>query len=179
MEESERRLRNVCASSLDPGFSSAKLTPQKFSCKSTDSTPACISLGASWRTQMIRNLAFFCPRCKSTIVPGCSFARSAPKRAPNRVISSVCAKRDSFATENLTGRTIFCRAILRFSTIESLDYAFGWAELKRYLRERLPSQFVPSRVKFVAALAYTASGKVDRAATQRAAADYDSKGTDQ
>ena len=53
------------------------------------------------------------------------------------------------------------------------------AELKRYLRERLPSQFVPSRVKFVAALAYTASGKVDRAATRRAAADYDSKGADQ
>ena len=53
------------------------------------------------------------------------------------------------------------------------------AELKRYLRERLPSQFVPSRVKFVAALAYTASGKVDRAATRRAAADYDSKGAGQ
>jgi acyl-CoA synthetase (AMP-forming)/AMP-acid ligase II len=53
------------------------------------------------------------------------------------------------------------------------------AELKRYLRERLPSQFVPSRVKFVAVLAYTASGKVDRAATQRAAADYDSKGAGQ
>jgi amino acid adenylation domain-containing protein len=53
------------------------------------------------------------------------------------------------------------------------------AELKRYLRERLPSQFVPSRVKFVAALAYTASGKVDRAATQRAAAEYDSKGAGQ
>ncbi|MET0995511.1 MAG: AMP-binding protein [Mycobacterium sp.] len=53
------------------------------------------------------------------------------------------------------------------------------AELKRYLRERLPSQFVPSRVKFVAALAYTASGKVDRAATQRAAEDYDSKGAGQ
>jgi amino acid adenylation domain-containing protein len=51
------------------------------------------------------------------------------------------------------------------------------AELKSYLRERLPSQFVPSRVKCVAALSYTASGKVDRAATQRAAAEYDNKGT--
>lgn len=50
------------------------------------------------------------------------------------------------------------------------------AELKRHLRERLPSQFVPSRVKFVAALAYTPSGKVDRAATVRAAADYDTRG---
>jgi amino acid adenylation domain-containing protein len=53
------------------------------------------------------------------------------------------------------------------------------AALKRYLRDRLPSQFVPSRVKFVAALAYTVSGKIDRAATQRAAADYDSKGAGQ
>jgi acyl-CoA synthetase (AMP-forming)/AMP-acid ligase II len=52
-------------------------------------------------------------------------------------------------------------------------------ELKRYLRERLPSQFVPSRVKVVAALAYTSTGKVDRAATRRAAADYNSKGADQ
>lgn len=51
------------------------------------------------------------------------------------------------------------------------------AELQQYLRERLPGQFVPSRVKFVAALAYTSTGKVDRAATQRAAADHDSKGT--
>jgi acyl-CoA synthetase (AMP-forming)/AMP-acid ligase II len=50
------------------------------------------------------------------------------------------------------------------------------AELKRYLGERLPSQFVPSRVEFVAALAYTASGKVDRSATRRAAAGYESRG---
>lgn len=41
------------------------------------------------------------------------------------------------------------------------------AELKAYLRERLPSQFVPSSVKFVASLAYTTSGKVDRAATHQ------------
>jgi len=45
------------------------------------------------------------------------------------------------------------------------------AALKAYLRERLPSQFVPATVKFVAALAYTSSGKVDRAATRRAAMD--------
>jgi amino acid adenylation domain-containing protein len=49
-------------------------------------------------------------------------------------------------------------------------------ELKQYLRDRLPSQFVPSRVKFVTALAYTSSGKVDRAATRRGAAGYDSRG---
>jgi acyl-coenzyme A synthetase/AMP-(fatty) acid ligase len=50
------------------------------------------------------------------------------------------------------------------------------AELKRYLRDRLPTQFVPSRVKFVAALAYTASGKVDRAATRHVAAHNDCGG---
>ena len=49
------------------------------------------------------------------------------------------------------------------------------ADLRRYLRDRLPGQFVPSRVEFVAALAYTPSGKVDRAATRRAATDYNSK----
>lgn len=52
-------------------------------------------------------------------------------------------------------------------------------ELKRYLRERLPSQFVPSRVKFVAGLAHTRTGKVDRAATCRAAVDCESKGAGQ
>lgn len=52
-------------------------------------------------------------------------------------------------------------------------------ELKRFLRDRLPSQFVPNRVKFVASLARTASGKVDRAATQRAAAENDPKGAGQ
>lgn len=53
------------------------------------------------------------------------------------------------------------------------------AALKRHLRERLPSQFVPSKVKFVATLCYTASGKIDRAATQRAASVNDGKGTGQ
>lgn len=51
-------------------------------------------------------------------------------------------------------------------------------ELKQYLRQRLPSQFIPSTVTLVAALSYTASGKVDRAATQRAAANHISKGAD-
>jgi acyl-CoA synthetase (AMP-forming)/AMP-acid ligase II len=50
------------------------------------------------------------------------------------------------------------------------------AALKRYLGERLPSQFVPSRIHFVEELAYTASGKVDRAATRRAVVDSNNKG---
>lgn len=53
------------------------------------------------------------------------------------------------------------------------------AVLKRHLRERLPSQFVPSRIDFVAELSYTASGKVDRAGTHRAAAQLESKGAGQ
>ncbi|AFM19318.1 acyl-CoA synthetase (AMP-forming)/AMP-acid ligase II [Mycolicibacterium chubuense NBB4] len=50
------------------------------------------------------------------------------------------------------------------------------AEVKSHLRERLPNQFVPTRVNFVASLAYTASGKVDRAATRRAASENNNKG---
>ena len=49
-------------------------------------------------------------------------------------------------------------------------------ELKRHLRSLLPSQFVPSKLIFVRELSYTSSGKIDRTATQRAAADYDSRG---
>jgi acyl-coenzyme A synthetase/AMP-(fatty) acid ligase len=60
-----------------------------------------------------------------------------------------------------------------------VTYPVTATELKSFLRERLPRQFVPSRVKFVAALEYTASGKVNRAATQRAAANEENKGADQ
>jgi len=49
-------------------------------------------------------------------------------------------------------------------------------ELKRHLRGLLPSQFVPSKLIFVRELSYTASGKVDRAATQRAATEQDTRG---
>ncbi|WP_231992122.1 AMP-binding protein [Mycobacterium sp. ACS4331] len=51
------------------------------------------------------------------------------------------------------------------------------AELKQFLRERLPSQFVPARVKVVAALSYTDTGKIDRQATWRAAAEFCGKGS--
>jgi amino acid adenylation domain-containing protein len=50
------------------------------------------------------------------------------------------------------------------------------AELKRYLSEHLPSQFVPTKVTYVAALSYTVSGKIDRAATAQAATHRDSRG---
>jgi amino acid adenylation domain-containing protein len=71
--------------------------------------------------------------------------------------------------EQLLGRTSLTAYVVPAGAITP-------AGLQRYLRERLPNQLVPTRVKFVAALAYTSSGKVDRAATQRAAADYNSKG---
>jgi nonribosomal peptide synthetase protein VioO len=38
-------------------------------------------------------------------------------------------------------------------------------ELRRYVRERLPEHFVPHRVHPVAALCFTPTGKIDRAAT--------------
>jgi acyl-coenzyme A synthetase/AMP-(fatty) acid ligase len=75
--------------------------------------------------------------------------------------------------ERLLGRTALTAYVVPSGAITVAD-------LKRYLCERLPSQFVPSRVKFVAALSYTTSGKVDRAATRAAAtADHDGRGVDQ
>jgi amino acid adenylation domain-containing protein len=67
------------------------------------------------------------------------------------------------------GRTVLRAYVVAAGPVTS-------AELKQHLRERLPAQFVPSSVKFVAALKYTASGKVDRAATRRAAAGHDNNG---
>ncbi|BBZ48182.1 AMP-binding protein [Mycobacterium parmense] len=82
----------------------------------------------------------------------------------------------------VTGAVVVGERILGHTSLTAYVARAGSAtpaELKRYLRERLPSQFVPSRVKFVPALAYTPTGKVDRAATRRAAADHNSKGADQ
>ena len=74
--------------------------------------------------------------------------------------------------ERLLGRTALAAFVVAAKPVTS-------TELKRHLAERLPRQFVPSRMKFVSALAYTASGKVDRAATRRAAMEHDGKGADQ
>lgn len=52
-------------------------------------------------------------------------------------------------------------------------------ELKRFLRERLPTQFVPSKFTMIPALRYTASGKIDRAETIRAAAELAPKENEQ
>lgn len=69
------------------------------------------------------------------------------------------------------------RTVLRAYVVAVAPVTAG--ELKQYLGERLPSQFVPSYVKFVAALEFTTSGKVDRAATQRAANKAEGKGETQ
>lgn len=71
--------------------------------------------------------------------------------------------------ERRLGRTALTAFVVRASSTTP-------AELKRFLRERLPGQFVPSRVEFVAALTYTSSGKVDRKAMAAAATDHDDKG---
>lgn len=73
--------------------------------------------------------------------------------------------------ERRLGRTSLTAYVVAAATISP-------AELKSYLRQRLPSQFVPSQVKFVAALVYTPSGKVDRVAMRRAAADQETGGAD-
>lgn len=73
--------------------------------------------------------------------------------------------------ERLLGRTTLTACVVRIGSITA-------AELKQYLRERLPGQLVPTQVRFVAALVYNASGKVDRQATRYAVADHDSKGSD-
>lgn len=71
--------------------------------------------------------------------------------------------------ERLLGRTVLAAYVVPAGPVTV-------SELKCYLRSRLPSQFVPGKVTFVAELSHTASGKVDRAATQRAAAAHDNKG---
>ncbi|MGE0215164.1 AMP-binding protein [Mycolicibacterium sp.] len=71
--------------------------------------------------------------------------------------------------EHALGRTVLTAYVVAAAPTTAAD-------LKRYLRDRLPSQFVPTRMNFVATLAYTASGKVDRAATRRAAANSNNKG---
>ncbi|WP_135458732.1 AMP-binding protein [Mycobacterium sp. DL99] len=74
--------------------------------------------------------------------------------------------------ERLLGRTALTAYVVPVGTITQV-------ELKRYLGQRLPAQFVPSRVRFVDSLSYTSSGKIDRAATRRAARDHDGKGAGQ
>ena len=110
---------SACTSFWASCSRSDKSTPQKLSCSSTDSTPACISFGATCRVQVIRNFAFFDPRCKLMIIPGCKGIRRAPSRAPVWVMSIVCARRVTSSIETLTGKTIFLRGDLRLFSIDN------------------------------------------------------------
>ncbi|MCV7229634.1 AMP-binding protein [Mycolicibacterium komossense] len=73
--------------------------------------------------------------------------------------------------ERRLGRTVLVAYV-------ALSGIVSTADLKEYVRSRLPIQFVPARVQFVSRLAYTASGKLDRTGTRRAAAEHDNKGAD-
>ena len=81
-EPSESRLRNACMTFLGSPSRSDRLTPQKLSTSCRHSTPARISFGASCRIHAIRNFAFFDPRCKCMMAPGCNWVRRAPSMPP-------------------------------------------------------------------------------------------------
>jgi hypothetical protein len=85
--------------SLLASGSSDKSTPQKLVCRSKDSTPACISFGATCRVHVIRNFAFFDPRCKLMIIP----ARKGIRRAPRPCLRDVNRMRQAsnFIDRNL------------------------------------------------------------------------------
>ena len=83
-EPSESRLRNACMTFLGSPSRSDRLTPQKLSTSCRHSTPARISFGASCRIHTIRNFAFFDPRCKCMMAPGCNLGSEGPKLCPPR-----------------------------------------------------------------------------------------------
>jgi hypothetical protein len=117
-EPPDRRVKSVCISFL-ASRSSDRSTPQKLSCGSSDSMPARSSFGPSCRMHRTRNSAFFDPRCKLMIIPGCNCVRRPPSCAPVVVMSTVCARRVTLSTETLTGNTIFLRCDLRLFSIGS------------------------------------------------------------
>src|ERR1700736_3488158 len=119
LEQLDSMVMSACTSFLASRSRSDKSTPQKLSCSSKDSTPACSSFGATCRVQVIRNFAFFDPRCKLMIIPGCNGVRRAPSRAPVWVMSIVCARWVTSSIETLTDNTIFLRDDLRFSSMDN------------------------------------------------------------
>jgi amino acid adenylation domain-containing protein len=78
----------------------------------------------------------------------------------------------------VVGELLLGRMSLTAYVVPAVGTTPAPSELKRFLREHLPSQFVPARVNFVAGLEYTATGKIDRPATQRAALNDDIEGVE-
>jgi amino acid adenylation domain-containing protein len=72
---------------------------------------------------------------------------------PEVAASAVCG-------EEISGQTSLTAYVVLSGTVSV-------AELRRYVRERLPNHFVPHRVHSVPALCFTSTGKIDRAATRR------------
>jgi amino acid adenylation domain-containing protein len=71
---------------------------------------------------------------------------------PQVAASAVCG-------EETSGHTSLTAYVVPSGTVSV-------AELRRYVGEQLPSHFVPHRVHVVAALCFTPTGKIDRAATR-------------
>ncbi|MFE7562110.1 amino acid adenylation domain-containing protein [Kitasatospora sp. NPDC057500] len=69
----------------------------------------------------------------------------------------------------VTGASVAGRSALVAYVVPRAGAAAGTldAEVRAYLRDRVPSHLVPSRITVVAELVLTASGKVDRAASHR------------
>jgi len=118
LDQPDRRVINAFTSCVCSW--SDRSTPQKLFCGSTDTMPACCSLGAICRIHAIRNFAFFEPRCKVTIIPGCNWARRPPRRAPVWVMSTVCARWFTVSSVTFTGNTIFLRGEVRWFSMGRL-----------------------------------------------------------
>lgn len=85
-----------------------------------------------------------------------------PSEVEAQLNSHPCVTGSVVIGERLLGRTALAAYVVATREVSA-------AELKTYLRNRLPGQFVPTKLTFVAALSYTTSGKVDRQGTRRAA----------
>lgn len=64
----------------------------------------------------------------------------------------------------LAGHTVLAAYLVPQPGVEAAGLD---ADVRRFLRERAPAHLIPARISIVSALAYTASGKVDRAGSHR------------
>jgi non-ribosomal peptide synthetase component F len=64
----------------------------------------------------------------------------------------------------LAGHTVLAAYLVPQPGVEAAGLD---ADVRRFLRQRAPAHLIPARISIVSALAYTASGKVDRAGSHR------------